>query len=114
MSEVPETPGSDAGRPSLSRRTFLRRMAVLGFAVPIVASFTLDAAYASSTGADDQTGADRDAFFGNQTSPNLFSAEEHQFYGNQYFGNQGGESDFEFLRFPNQYLPNQFPSPSNT
>ncbi len=81
----------------LSRRTFLKRMALIGFAAPVVASFALDAAYATPT--SDEGGVDPDLVFGNQASP-------FQFFSNQRMPSQQFANQF----FPNQYVPNQFNS----
>ncbi len=90
--------GGPPGDRGLSRRTFLKRMALIGFAAPVVASFALDAAYATPT-SDDETGTDPDLVFGNQER--FASFFPNQTYPNQYFPNQ---------TFPNQYFPNQFAS----
>lgn len=90
--------GGPLGDRGLSRRTFLKRMALIGFAAPVVASFALDAAYATPT-SDDETGADPDLVFGNQALPVNFFA--NQIFPNKLFANQ---------TFPNQYFPNQFAS----
>jgi|HubBroStandDraft_1064217.scaffolds.fasta_scaffold521351_1 hypothetical protein len=77
------------GPKGLSRRAFLKRMAAVGFAVPVVTSFALDGV-ASST---DDWSRSR---FGNQSFSN-------QRFGNQTFGNQPGT--------PNPNHPNsEFPS----
>ena len=65
------------GSADLSRRAFLKRMAVVGFAVPIVTSFALDG---------------------------VASADEHRHrHGNQGYGNQGYGNQY----YPNQSLANQ-------
>jgi hypothetical protein len=77
----------------VSRRAFLGRMAALAFAVPVISSFTLDAA-AHSVGAHQ---------FANQYIPNQITPDKF-FSGqvpNQYFPNQ---------TFACQYYPNQLPA----
>jgi hypothetical protein len=76
----------------LSRRAFLKRMAVVGFAVPIVTSFALDGVASAD---------DHHHHHGNQGHGN-------QGFGNQGFGNQGfGNQGFGNQGFGNQSLANQ-------
>ena len=96
-------PGSSPDGSGLSRRTFLKRMALIGFAAPVIASFALDAAYATPT-SDDGSGADPDLIFGNQQpTPSDFFPNQvpTQYFANQSFPNANQS-------FPNQYGPNQF------
>jgi hypothetical protein len=75
------------GSTELSRRSFLKRMAVVGFAVPIVTSFALDGV----------ASADKGHRHGNQTYPN-------QTYPNQTILNEVTEILDDIL---DQFLPNQ-------
>lgn len=79
-------------------------MALIGFAVPVVASFGLDAAFATSTG-DDAGSADPDLLFGNQMTPGSFFSYSNQGVPEAFFPNQV---------FANQYYPNQFQGNQNT
>jgi hypothetical protein len=69
----------------VSRRAFLRRMAALAFAVPVISSFTLDSA-AHPVG--------------------VRPVDAHQF-ANQYMPNQITPDKFFSGQVPNQYFPNQ-------
>lgn len=98
------------GKSSISRRKFLKRAAIVGFAAPLIASFAFDAASASSQlqNSDDfgNQGSlqDPDVSFGNQFGfpyvPNQFDMG--------YYGNQVHDPlAFENVVYPNQYYPNQ-------
>jgi hypothetical protein len=78
----------------VTRRVFLKRMAALAFAVPVVSSFTIDAVAHAVDERPHQVLA-------NQASPQQFFANQGQLVPNQFFANQ---------HFPNQYAPNQIPS----
>ena len=78
----------------VSRRAFLGRMAALAFAVPVISSFTLDAAAHSGDAHQ----------FANQHFPNQIAP-------NQFFANQGVPTNyFPNQTFANQYYPNQLPA----
>ena len=84
----------------VSRRAFLRRMAALAFAVPVVSSFTLDsAAHPVGVGPGDAHQFSANQHFPNQIAPN------------QFFSNQGVPTNyFPNQTFANQYYPNQLPA----
>lgn len=65
-----------SGSAEFSRRAFFKKMALVGFAIPVVTSFALDGV------ASAETDWGKDHKYGNQTFHN-------QKLGNQSFGNQG-------------------------
>ena len=83
----------------LSRRAFLKRMAALAFAVPVISSFALDAASASGgaphSAFSNQPPVTPEEFFGNQV------------YELQRFPNPAFPYEYGPSQFPNQYVGNQ-------
>ncbi len=101
--------GDEGAEPGVSRRAFLKRMAVIGFAVPVVSSFALDAAASEPDHARfhlaNQSGSTTpydDYYFtyGNQSPPATA-------FPNQYIGNQYEPPGSLGSYYPNQYLGNQ-------
>jgi hypothetical protein len=88
--------GEEEPEAEVGRRDFLKRMAALAFAVPVVSSFTLDPA--SHTQQHNKRLATLTA--GNQIC-----------FPNQVFSNQT-LAYFPNQTFPNQYTPNQLASES--
>jgi hypothetical protein len=94
----------------VDRRAFLKRMAVGGFAIPVIATFQLDSLARASGlhkfpdhGYGNQT--DPDHRFGNQTDPD--HGYGNQTYPNQTFPNQNREPCDPGQKFPNQTYGNQ-------
>lgn len=92
-SDQPDAPSD----PAQGRRAFLKRMAALSFAAPVIASFTLDGA-AFADPSHDRHGQ-HNQYGQNQT------VVVRPPYGNQYGQNQTG------LGPPNQYQGNQAGNP---
>lgn len=95
-----------AAAPSaFSRRSFLKRMAAIAFAAPVVASFTLDAGRSHAAAQETASYLGNQYFgYGNQwlTTPNEFFVYANQPFPNEYFPNQAAAAGFA-----NQYYPNQ-------
>jgi hypothetical protein len=79
----------------VSRRAFLKRMAALAFAAPVVASFTIEGIVHASE-------SPHTATFGNQAFPN-------QVMPNQFFAGHIPTGFFPNEVYANQYYPNQLP-----
>lgn len=91
-----------ASASQFSRRKFLKRMAGVAFAAPVVASFTLDATRPHAA-AEQQT-----AFYGNQiVFGNQYLSSPNQFFANQVRPTDDFLSQAQVQAFPNEYYPNQ-------
>lgn len=91
--------GGGSSRPDhdASRRAFLKRMAALAFAAPVVSSFTIDAV--AHAGDDGRLRSHQ--IFPNQIFPNQFFLEG--------LGESPPTNFFPNQAFPNQIFPNQLP-----
>jgi hypothetical protein len=81
-------PDDDAtGSTELSRRAFLKKMAAVGFAVPIVTSFALDGVAAATPDKIDHDHRFPNSTLANQSIPNQVTEALDEFL-EQFFPNQ--------------------------
>ncbi len=91
-----------------TRRSFLKRMAALGFAIPVISTFALESDAFADGGHHHPNQYQPNQYQPNQYQPNQY--EPNQYRPNQYQPNQYHPNQYHPNQYhPNQYQPNQLP-----